>query len=140
MDKLVLTNVLRDYGSFDVYFKKFGFLEGLNGEIKETCCNSLTCMAEYLLENDPPSDTAIGVNMRFMMFPIIRLVVSRTKKPLVDAGAFYDFCKSYIDEHADHFLKVVEVSAHYVDLECMVSREIADTVVKILNQEEDEAL
>ena len=135
MDNLALREALRRHGSFDVYFNKFGFLEGLSGETREICCGSLTCMAEYLLENDPPSQTEVGVNLRFMLFPIIRLVVAKTNKPLVDAGAFFNFCLEYINEHADHFIKTVEVSSHYIDMEAMISRRVAKAVIGIIKSD-----
>lgn len=102
-------------------------------------------MAQYIFgEEEPPLTTAVsGVSMEYLIMPLVRKVIDGTNKPLVDAKAFFWFCKDFIRDKADHYEKMrafwVE---HYIDTEAVLVSELADYAIKVIksSDENDEDL
>lgn len=110
----------------------YGFLEGLEGDIRKKVARSYYNMCCYLVDKKPNTITALGVDMCDFFIPIIRRVVSITEIELKNPKLFLEFCMDYVRDRVDHYEKVHTL--YRIDMEAQLCCDIADYAVEIIKE------
>ena len=113
-------------------WESYGFLEGLEGDIRKKVARSYYNMCCYLVDKKPNTMTALGVDMCVSLLPIIRRVVSITGIELKNPKLFLEFCMDYVRDRVDHYEKVHTL--YRIDMEAQLCCDIADYAVKIIKE------
>ena len=128
----IAVNTCKKEKDFVRVWNSYGFLEGLEGDIRKKVARSYYNMCCYLVDKKPNTMTALGVDMCVSLLPIIRGVVSRTGIELKNPKLFLEFCMDFVRDRVDHYEKVHTL--HRIDMEAQLCYDIADYAVEIIKE------
>ena len=115
-------------------WRYIGLLEGLSGELEKKVAISYERMAHYLLDKQPNTCCACGVELAVSIFPIIRRVVTGTQKELKNPKHFLDFCMRFANERTDHYENFHKKHLR-LDIEAVFTADISDYAIGIIKEE-----